>query len=347
MAFYIARAFAARRAVLAVSLLMLSALPTFAQDYLIGSQDVLKISVFGYPDLTIDATRVSEDGKITFPLIGEIEAKNLTIRQVERSIADKLDKGNFVKNPQVNVFMQQYRGRKVTIIGEINKPGQYEISGPTTILDVISLSLGLSPTAGYELTVFRKEVSDAGAETTKKLSLDVDNLLNGGDLAQNIELQNGDVIYVPKSIFYISGEVNRPGAYKLEKGMTIKKALALAGGLGPRGLLGRIELTRKDGANQGVRDADLDSPLRVDDVVTVKQSIFYIFGEVNRPGAYTLEKGVTIKKAIALAGGLTSKGSKSRMEVSRKDGANVATRSSDIDDEVRIDDVVLIKESIF
>ncbi|NTV90358.1 MAG: hypothetical protein HGA22_08365, partial [Clostridiales bacterium] len=142
--------------ILSVLFLILYALPIHAQDYLIGSQDLLKITVFEYPDLTTEA-RVSEEGKITFPLLGEINAKNLTTRQVEKGIADKLAAAKIVKEPQVGVIVQQYRGRKVTIIGEVVKPGQYEIAGPTTILEIISLALGMNQNAGYLLTVLDRK----------------------------------------------------------------------------------------------------------------------------------------------------------------------------------------------
>ena len=327
-------------------LLLLSPFFSYAQDYLIGSQDLLKISVFEYPDLTTEV-RVSEDGKITFPLLGEIDAKNLTTRQVEKGIAEKLAAAKIVREPQVSVFVQQYRGRKVTIIGEVAKPGQYEIVGPTTLLDTISLALGMNQNAGYLLTVFRKERSADGRETTKKITVDVDSLLNGGDLSQNIELQNGDVIYVPKAVFYIYGEVSRPGGYRLEKGITVKRAIALAGGLTPKGTERRIEVTRREGDREFTLASDVDTPVRLDDVVRVKDSIFYIYGEVNRPGAYQVEKELTIKRAIALAGGLTPKGTEGRIEVTRRDGEKEQTASAAVDDPVRIDDVLRIKESIF
>ncbi len=244
-----------------------------AQDYLIGSQDVLKISVFEYPDLTTEV-RVSEDGKITFPLLGEIDAKNLSPRQVEKSIAEKLTAAKIVKTPQVSVFIQQYRNSKVTIIGEVVKPGQYEIVGPTTLLDAISLALGTNQNAGHLLTLFRKVPTDGGKEVTKKTSIDVDNLLNGGDLTYNVDLRNGDVIYVPKAIFYIYGEVNRPGIYRLDKGLTIKRAIALAGGLNPKGSENRIEVTRRTGIKEVTVAATIDEPVHNDEVVRIKESIF-------------------------------------------------------------------------
>jgi len=326
--------------------LILFAPTSHAQDYLIGSQDVLKITVFEYPDLTTEA-RVSEDGKITFPLLGEVKAKNLTARQVEKGIAEKLVAAKIIKVPQVSVFVQQQRGRKVTIIGEVVKPGQYEIAGPTTLLDTISLALGMTPNAGYQLTVFRKETAADGTVKTKKIPVDVDRLLSGGDLSQNFELQNADVIYVPKSIFYVYGEVNKPGAYRLEKGVNVKKALALAGGLTAKGSQGRIEITRKEEGKERALNASIDELVQLDDVVRFKESIFYVYGEVNKPGAYRLENVVTVKMALALAGGLTPKGTQRGIEITRKEGGKERTLKAKINDPLQFDDVVRIKESIF
>jgi polysaccharide export outer membrane protein len=154
------------------------------------------------------------------------------------------------------------------------KPGQYQFSGPTTLLDVIALALGTNQNAGYLLTVFRKEKGNDGRESTKKITVDSDRLLNGGDLTLNIEVQNQDVIYVPKSTFYIYGEVNKPGAYRLEKGITVKKAIAIAGGLTPKGSQKRIEITRKDGEKETLADADIDNLVQFDDVIRIKESIF-------------------------------------------------------------------------
>lgn len=245
----------------------------FADDYRIGAQDILKITVYEHPDLTIE-TRVSENGTITFPLLGDVAAKNLTPRQLENGIAEKLVTGGFINNPQVNVFIIQYRGQRVTVVGEVAKPGQYELSGQTSVLDIISNALGLTPNAGYSIIIFRKEAAADGSETTRRISVDLDRLLNAGDLSQNITLQHRDLVHVPKSVFYIYGEVNRPGAYRLEKGITVRRAIALAGGLTPKGSTWRIAVTRKDGERDVDQSADLDDQLQLDDVVRIKESIF-------------------------------------------------------------------------
>ena len=258
--------------IVSAALLILLASAAPAQDYLLGSQDVLKITVYEHPDLMTE-TRVSENGKVTFPLIGELDAKGLSSRQLEKDIADKLSDLGYIKDPQVTVFIEQF-GKRVTIIGEVMKPGQYEIPGTPTILDMISTALGLGPNAGYMTTVFRKETGPDGKVTTRNIPIDLDRLLNGGDLSQNIELQSGDVVYVPKAVFYVYGEVNRPGAYRLEKGITVKRAIALAGGLTPKGSQSRIAITRKEGDKEKTKSADIDDLVNVEDVIRIKESIF-------------------------------------------------------------------------
>jgi len=255
-----------------VVLVCLLNLLSFAQDYTLGSQDVLKITVYEHPDLTTE-TRVSENGRITFPLIGELDAKGLNTLQLEKNIADKLSNMGYIKDPQVSVFITQY-GKRVTIIGEVVKPGQYEIPGTPTVLDMISTALGLGPNAGYTTTVFRKEVGQDGKVRTSNIIIDLDKLLNGGDLSQNIELRSGDVVYVPKAVFYVYGEVNKPGSYRLEKGITVKRAIAIAGGLTSKGTQNRIAITRKHGEKESTHGADVDDIVEADDVIRIKESIF-------------------------------------------------------------------------
>lgn len=245
-------------------------LSLFAQDYIIGSQDLLKITVYEHPDLTTE-TRVSEDGKISFPLIGELDIKNLTARQVEKKIAEKLS-GGYITNPQVAVLIQQYMGQRVTIIGEVSKPGQYEITGPTYVLDIISKALGTTQNAGYIITLFRK---GAGANPKlEKFQIDLDRLLRKGELEENIQMKDKDIIFVPKGFFYVYGEVNRPGAYRIEKGLTVKRAVALAGGFNQKAAKKKVEITRRTNDKDVIRDGTLDDTIEIDDVIMVRESLF-------------------------------------------------------------------------
>jgi polysaccharide export outer membrane protein len=249
-------------------------IPTdIARDYLVGSQDVLKISVYEHPDLET-TVRVSEDGRITFPLIGDLEVKNLGVQQIEKKIASKLSDG-IIPNPQVTVFIEQYRGTRVTVMGEVTKPGQYEITGPTSVVEAISMALGMTENAGHTIMLFKKDSTTGKNPGYKRIAIDVDRLLKEGDLSLNAQLRNGDIIYVPKiDFFYIYGEVNRPGIYRIEKGLTVKRAISIAGGFTPKASKGRIEITRRHEGKDIVKKADINESVKPDDTLMVKESIF-------------------------------------------------------------------------
>ncbi|MFH1702731.1 MAG: SLBB domain-containing protein [Nitrospirota bacterium] len=244
-----------------------------ARDYLVGSQDVLKISVYEHPDLAT-TVRVSEDGRITFPLVGELDVKNLSVQQIEKKIASKLSDG-LIPNPQVTVFIEQFKGTRVTVMGEVTKPGQYEITGPTSVVEAISMALGMTENSGYTIMLFKKDATTGKNPGYKRIAIDVDRLFKEGDLSQNVQLQNGDIIYVPKiDFFYIYGEVTRPGIYRIEKGLTVKRAISMAGGFTPKASKGRIEITRQQEGKDIVKKADIDESVKPDDTIMVKESIF-------------------------------------------------------------------------
>lgn len=259
--------------IIALSFLYFFCQRAFAQDYIVSSQDLLKITVFEHQDLTTEV-RVSEEGKITFPLLGEIEVKDLTSREVEKKIGKELSAGGYVTNPQVTVFIKQFMGQKVTIMGEVTKPGQYEITGPTYVLDVISTAHGTTQNAAYLITLFRKNKTPDGKTAFQKISIDLDRLLRKGELSENIEIRDKDVINIPRGFFYIYGEVNRPGAYRIDKGLTVKRAIALAGGFTPKASKGKVEITKRVDEKDVIKTGTLDDAIEIDDVIMVRESIF-------------------------------------------------------------------------
>ncbi len=242
--------------------------PAHAGDYRIGSQDVLKISVYEHPELDT-VVRVGQDGGITFPFIGELMVQGMDCRQIEKLVAKGLSPG-YVPNPQVSVFVEQFNARKVTVIGEVNKPGRYDLAGPTTVLDAIAMALGLAPDAGGSITLLRKDPSGRYG----KSSIDADELFDG-DAAADARLRDKDVIYVPKAgRFYIYGQVNRPGGYRVERDLTVRRAVSVAGGFTPEAASGRIEITRRLDGKDVTAPAGLDDPVKANDTIMVKESIF-------------------------------------------------------------------------
>jgi polysaccharide export outer membrane protein len=237
----------------------------------LGPGDAIRITVFQNPDLTTE-TRIAEQGTILFPLVGEVALNGHTPAGAAAVIAERLKRGNFMLNPQVNVSVTQVRSRQVSVLGQVVRPGRYALDDTRSrVTDVLALAGGIAPTGGDTVTVlFRRN-----GETTKR-EVDVRGMYRSGDLSENVELQNGDEIFVPPApVFYIYGEVQRAGAYRLQPDMVVMHALSLGGGLTLRGTERGLKIHRRlpDGTVQRV-DAALTDALQPDDVIYVKEALF-------------------------------------------------------------------------
>lgn len=189
----------------------------------LGEGDSVRITVFQNPDLTTE-TRISERGTITFPLVGEVALAGLTPAGAETRIAKQLMEGKFVLKPQVSLNVVRVRSRQVSVLGQVAHPGRYPLDDTSSNLtDLLALAGGISPTGDDNVTVM---VTRNGK--TAKLDINVPTMYRTGDLARNIQLQSGDAIFVQRApVFYIYGEVQRSGAYRLEPDMTVMQALSL------------------------------------------------------------------------------------------------------------------------
>ncbi len=242
-----------------------------ALDYIVGAEDILKITVYDNPDLSTTA-RVSGDGMIKFPLIGEIKVAGLTASQISQEIASRLADG-YVVDPHVSVFIEEYKSRKTTILGQVVKPGIYALSGNTTFLELLSKAGGLTKDAGDKAVINRR----APASTSENIIMvDLKRLVEEGDATLDVALQDGDNIYVPKAgVFYITGEVKKPDAYKHEEGETVIKAVTTAGGFTDKASTGRVKIIRKlDGKEKVIEKAGMDEPVLPDDIIVVPESFF-------------------------------------------------------------------------
>ncbi len=246
-----------------------------AQGYLLDVGDVVKITVYDNPDLTTVA-RINEAGKISFPLLGEVSIVQLSALDAGARISSQLRKGGFIKYPQVNVFVERFHSAMVSILGEVQKPGKYPARDPETedvksVADLLVLAGGLKETAADYLTVIGKQ---KGVKSSQRVDLTA--LLRRGDMSQNLPIGEGDVVFVPRmDMFYIYGEVQKPGSYRLERDMTVMQALAVGGGLTPRGTQRGIVIKRRDDDGK-IRShrSKLPDKLRPDDVIYVKESWF-------------------------------------------------------------------------
>jgi polysaccharide biosynthesis/export protein len=237
----------------------------------LGMGDMIRVSVFRNPDLTTEA-RVSERGTIMFPLIGEISVTGLTPTQLSKRIADKLRAGRFVVDPEVTVSIAQVNSRQVAVLGNVQKPGRYPLDATTAkVTDLLALAGGIAPTGSDQITV----MTTRGGKTERR-EIDLAAMIRSGDLSQNLELQAGDTIYVGRApMIYVTGEVTRAGAYRVEKDMTVMQAIALGGGITPRGTERGIRIHRKNGDGQIHRmEAKLTDPVQTDDVIFVRESLF-------------------------------------------------------------------------
>jgi polysaccharide biosynthesis/export protein len=237
----------------------------------LGEGDSVRIMVFQNPDLTTE-TRISERGTITFPLIGEISLAGLTPAGAEMRIARQLIEGKFVLKPQVSLNVVRVRSRQVSVLGQVARPGRYALDDTSSNLtDILALAGGISPTGDDNVTVM---ITRNGK--TAKLEINVPSMYRTGDLSRNLQLESGDAIFVQRApVFYIYGEVQRAGTYRLEPAMTVMQALSVGGGVTSRGTDRGLKIHRRmpDGAVAKF-DAQLPDPVQPDDVIYVRESLF-------------------------------------------------------------------------
>ena len=240
-------------------------------DYRLGAGDTLRIGVFQNPDLTTEV-RVSESGVISYPLLGSVELGGLTVAAAEKKIADMLKEGKFVQQPQVNIVMTQIRGNQVSVLGQVNRPGRYPLETFNTHLsDVLALAGGATNTGSDSAILtgtrngkpFRKEI-------------DIPSLFLEGRRKEDVLVEGGDSIYVNRApMYYIYGEVQRPGSYRVERNMTLMQALAQSGGPTLRGTQNNMKIFRRDANGKlGENSLDLTAPVKEEDVLFVRESLF-------------------------------------------------------------------------
>lgn len=241
-----------------------------AADIVLGTGDMIKASVYGNPDLATEA-RVSEAGTIGFPLLGSVSVGGLTIPAAERKIGGLLESGGFLRNAQVSILVTVLQSQQISVLGQVNRPGRYPVDGKRSVMDMLALAGGMNGDGGDTISLIRRR---DGAVTRDVI--DVGQMMRSGDLKGDYDLAPNDVIYVERAPrFYIYGEVRHPGAFRLERGMTVLQALSVGGGLTPRGTERGMRIKRRDeNGKLQIINARHDDVLRIDDIVYVKESLF-------------------------------------------------------------------------
>ncbi len=254
-----------------------TALPVAAQtasaaaEYRLAAGDVVRISVYQNPDLLLEA-RVSEAGTISFPLLGSVAIGGLGVTQAEKLIADGLRNGNFVKQPQVSILLVQVRGNQASVLGQVNRPGRFPLdTAEMRLSELLAQAGGVAANGADVVTLVGRRSGQAFRQ-----EIDLPALFRGGKLSDDPLVLNGDTVYVDRApIVYIYGEVQRPGALRLERGMTLLQALATGGGLTQRGTEKGIRVHRKDAEGKvQVLQPAMDDRVQEGDVVYVRESLF-------------------------------------------------------------------------
>lgn len=246
------------------------AMPALA-EYRLAAGDVVRISVYQNPDLTLE-TRISESGVVSYPLLGSVRLGGNTVSQAEKVLADGLRSGNFVKQPQVSILVMQVRGNQASVLGQVNRPGRFPIEvADMRLSDLLAMAGGISGAGADTLYL-------VGTRDGKpfRREIDLPGIFRSESRQDDLVVQNGDVIYVERApVVYIYGEVQRPGALRLERDMTVMQALATGGGLNLRGTEKGLRVHRRgsDGKLQVLQPA-MDDRLLAGDVVYVRESLF-------------------------------------------------------------------------
>ena len=248
-------------------------------NYRIGLQDEVKITVFNEPDLS-NMYRVDADGALSFPLIGHVEAAGLTPAQLQQRITTMLANG-YIRNPQVRVEVNQYKSQFVYVIGEVRAPGKIPMQGTAmTLLEALALAGSPTANASNEVIVVHPIRPDPATGQPPPDAEGARIVVNRKDLelgkaGQDVVLQDGDIINVPSAQhFFITGMIRNPGTFVLDPGMSVQQAIALAGGLNDRGSDRRIKVSRIVNGKLAELNIELEDKIQPGDTITISGRFF-------------------------------------------------------------------------
>ena len=198
-------------------------------DYMLGHGDLLQVTVFEVEELETEV-RVSSRGFITLPLLGQLKVKGLSVREAEL-LVEELYRKSYIKKPHVTIFVKENFSQRITLVGQVKNPGTYDYLAKQRLLEVLVLSGGLSDKAGRIAQIRRKGESNGEQNV---FMVDLDKLIHEGQDGLNIEINGGDVIFIPEAgVFFVDGAVRRPGSYPIRQRTTLREALQTAGGFQP------------------------------------------------------------------------------------------------------------------
>lgn len=244
-------------------------------DYILGAEDEISIIVWDHPDL-IRKTRINLEGRISFPLIGELRVAGLTQLHVEKKLRDMLADG-YIVDPQVSVQVTDYRSQKVFVIGEVNSPGAYPLTRRTLLVEAVAMAGGFKQEADHEIVIVRPKRSQSLKGPLLPEQADPSELIRVrlGDGSRNVEVRNLDTIYVSKiKVFYVMGEVKRPGQYTFMKGMTALQAIGTAGGFTEKAAKKKVKMVRERDGRKAESALFMENPIEPGDTIVVPESFW-------------------------------------------------------------------------
>lgn len=270
-----------------IVMFLLAAVPVTAQtsssaeqrkDYVVGAQDVLKVTVFDEPQLS-GTFRVDVDGSFTYPFLGRIKAVGQNLRSIEAELARLLADG-YVRRPQVAIEVEQYRSRSIFVVGEVRSPGKYALAGEMTLIEALAQAGSTTPAAGSEAMILhpadpsRPEQAEPGATPDSRTTRVNLTDLQSGKILNNVMLREGDTVFIPKAErFFVTGHVRTPGAYTYERGMTVLQAISLAGGLSEKGSDRGIKVVRLVNGYKREITVKLTDVVQANDTLVIRQRL--------------------------------------------------------------------------
>lgn len=291
-------------------------------DYQVGVDDILDISVIK-PVPIVKVVTVAPDGTITFPYIGNVQVKGLTLPEIQEDVQNRLA-GGYMEYPVVSVSLRETHSKKFVVYGQVMRPGAYPVEEKMTLLRAITVAGGFTvsgSTGRIKLLRLKPESNEVDV-----IESDMPAILNGEN--QDVTVLPGDTIVVSVDKFFVYGQVMRPGAYPAEEEMTLLRAITVAGGFVESGSTGRVKLLRPQSQSSKFKVVETDMAsilngvqnniaVRPGDTIVVSVDKFFVSGQVNHPGAYPVQENMTLMHAITLAGGFIDSSSSGRIKLFR------------------------------
>jgi polysaccharide biosynthesis/export protein len=298
------------------------------QSYRLGPNDAVRIQVYGEEDLTVES-KIDGDGNINFPLLGVISVAGKTIPELQEYLTTKLA-GGYVRMPSVTAYVFKYRNFFVS--GEVKSPGGHPYEDGLSVQKAITMAGGLTDKAERDNVHVLRRID--GQEEILSVKL------------ESLVLPDDTIVVPEGQKIYVSGEVKTPGRFVYEKGLTIHKALSLAGGRTEKGEKGVVKVTRVTEGLAKTMNVNPDTDVRPGDILVVEPQDykFYTSGEVKHAGGFPYKEGLTIHKAIAMAGGLTDKAQKADFHVLRSVNGREEMLEAKLDTLVLPDDIIVVAE---